>query len=288
MRLLVVMQSSTEPVYQETTQVLKDAYRRIIEQKNLPVDVISYVGNAEETHLEGDTLYIKCDNKLSVDKHRELYRYIVEHPEYDWVLKTNVSTVANLELICKLMERNYIWSTNLYCASIMWDARCSGTIDYRGTSMVYSNFPIGFFHLAHHDLWKDIYEAYDEVVYPVLENCRKQEPDYEPNDDVLMGPLLIATGHNVVEVFNGIKLPTDELENFSLMINDVDHIFSSMCIRCKLVVEDTYKVKGNPVSTLRAIYEPRIIRLFAKIYEGHNTTEEDIMHCATNIGYRYL
>ena len=106
MRLLVVMQSSTEPVYQETTQVLKDAYRRIIEQKNLPVDVISYIGDADETHLEGDTLYIKCDNKLSVDKHRELYRYIVEHPEYDWVLKTNVSTVANLELICKLMERN--------------------------------------------------------------------------------------------------------------------------------------------------------------------------------------
>lgn len=288
MRLLVVMQSSTEPVYQETTRVLKDAYRRIIEQKNLPVDVISYVGNAEETHLDGDTLYIKCDNKLSIDKHRELYKYIVEHPEYDWVLKTNVSTVVNLELLCKLAERNYIWSTNLYCASIMWDARCSGTIDYRGTSMVYSNFPIGFFHLAHHDLWKDIYEAYDEVVYPVLENCRKQEPDYEPNDDVVMGPLLLVTNHNVVEFINGIKLPTDELEPFSWMINDVDNIFSSLCIRCKLVVPDTYKVPGNPISDVRAIYEPRLLRLFAKIYEGHITTEEDIIKCATNIGYRYL
>ena len=288
MKILLVMQSSVEPTYVETTKVLKKAYNDIITKKNLPVDVISYVGDAEETHLDGDTLYIKCDNKLSVDKHRELYKYIVEHPEYDWIIKTNVSTVVNLELIYKMAERGYIWSTNLYAASIMWDAHVTGTIEYKGSPMMYSNFPIGFFHLAHRELWKDIYDAYDEVVGAVLENCHKDNPGFEPNDDVLLGPLLIATGHNIVEVINGIKLPTDELEWFSLMINDVDHIFSSMCIRCKMVVEDTYKENKNPISNIRAIYEPRILRLFAKIYEGHDTTEEDIIWCATNLGYRYL
>ena len=169
----------------------------------------------------------------------------------------------------------------------MWDAHYNDTLTYRGEKIIYSNFPIGFFHLAHHDLWQDIYNVYDEVTDEIMKNVNAKDLP-EPNDDVVMGPLLLVTNHNVVEFINGIKLPTDELEPFSWMINDVDNIFSSLCIRCKLVVPDTYKVPGNPISDVRAIYEPRLLRLFAKIYEGHITTEEDIIKCATNIGYRYL
>ncbi len=278
------MQSSVEPLYVTTTRLLKELYHQVCTKKNLPVDVISYVGDADETKVEGDTIYIKCDNKLSIDKHRVVYKYIYDHPEYDVIIKTNVSTVLNLELLCKYVASVDYYSHNFYGTCTMWDSRCAGTLIYMDKQCMYSNFPVGFFHMAKYDIWKELYEAYDDVTDQIKTNIKLQEDDndwpsypgdkekgiIDVNDDLVMGALLVAVNRRCIELVNYIKLSPDDVDNYVENRNNFDSIFGTACIRCKLAV------KPGEGYAMREYWEPKLIYLAAKLYEGHDTNIEDL------------
>ena len=290
--MLVILQSSVEPIYIECTRLLKDLYHQVCFKKNLPVDVISYVGDAEETCFDGDTLYIKCDNKLSIDKHRVVYKYIYDHPEYDVIIKTNVSTVLNLELLCKYVMSTDYYTHNFYCAATMWDVRCNGQVTYNSKTYTYSNFPIGFFHMAHYDIWKEIYEAYDDVSTQVMNNLRNQIDNGEVewsgypndsnnsidiNDDLMMGAFLAAIDRRIMELVNYIKIPPLEYDPWPEDRNILDSVFGTACIRCKMAVDSPENY------SIREIYEPRMLYLAAKLYEGHITTIQDELEFFQNL-----
>lgn len=296
MKILVVLQSSVEPLYQTCTQILKDTYKEVCVKKKLPVDVISYVGDAEETHFDGDTLYIACDNKLSIDKHRELYKYIYEHPEYDVIIKTNVSTVLNLELLCKFISSQYFFQDGFYSCVGGTYKDFHGDFDYQGKNINYIGcFPIGFFYMAPYKIWKDIYKAYDEVVNNVKMNFENQYTSNEKNafvlrkkknqnyifdvhDDIMLEPLLRTIGIQCIYGLNYIKLSDDEsdfnVQNLNHFFNE-SSIYSSVCVRCKL------SLSSQDMMKIRNIYEPKILHIFTKIYKDHNITindEKDFMY----------
>lgn len=284
MRILIVMQSSVEKLYQDATNLLKDMYREIIDRKHLPIDVISYIGNSPQTYLGGDTLYIACNNRNSIDKHRQLYKYIYDHKEYDVIIKTNVSTVLNLELICKYVTTSDFHRGDMHCAGVMWDNRVEGMIIVDGEPINYGNFPIGFFHMADRVVWDDIYEAYDHVTKIVIDdiqhNIYKDElPNkHDVNDDMIMGALLVATRHTTLQMVNFITMAPPEMEWCVQSNYGMDTFFSSMCTRCKLVTDslnNTY---------MREIYEPFIMRLVWMLYSNHNTTFEDLHRTIIGMG----
>lgn len=288
MRVLVVLQSSVEPFYQKCTQVLKDEYANTIKNKNLPVDVISYVGGAEETHLDGDTLYIACDNKLSIDKHREVYKYIYEHPEYDVIVKTNVSTIVNLELICKYISTSDFYSNNMYSCAIMWDKYLIGSISKGDKEIRVGNFPVGFFHMAHYNLWKDIYLVYDEVVNKTA--AINNGVNNDVNDDIMMGALLLYTGHEVVEIANYIKVSIDEFDEWiAKHPNDdgsTNNIFSTFCVRCKMICAPRLPFKH--FEHLREHYEPFMLHFIAKLYNEHKANNSDMYNFMATLYYKFL
>jgi hypothetical protein len=277
-----------EPFYQKCTQILKDEYANTIKNKHLPVDVISYVGDAAETHLDGDTLYIACDNKLSIDKHREVYKYIYEHPEYDVIVKTNVSTVLNLELICKYISTPDFYSHNMYACAVMWDDHLGGKLKKGNKEITVGNFPIGFFHMADYKIWEDIYLSYDEVLQSVLETHNMKTQDI--NDDLMMGALLLYTGHNVVEIANYIKVSIDVFDAWvSKHPNDdgsTNNIFSSFCVRCKMICLP--KALHEQSDYLRKHYEPFMLHFIAKLYNEHRTHNGDMYNFITSLCYRHL
>lgn len=297
MKILIVLQSSVEPLYQQETQLLKNIYNQIIQEKNLPIDVISYVGNAPYTHMIEDTLYIKCDNKYSIDKHRQLYKYIYEHPEYDIIIKTNVSTVLNLELICNYVNSVDFYPENLYTCASMWDDRCTGEMVKDGKTYKYGNFPIGFLHMGHRKIWEDIYEVYDEVIEKIIKDIHtKIENDtftwssfpgdettglIDVNDDLAMGPLLLYTGHNVLEIVNFIKVSDDEYDKFVLKHpeDNPNNVFSTICARCKLACDDF---------SFRERYELMVMQLIAKLYSSHETTQGDMKQFFGTMRYKFL
>lgn len=273
MRILVVMQSSTEKLYQDAAELLKKMYNEVIERKSLPVDVISYVGDSQETYLDGDTLYIACDNKLSIEKHRQLYKYIYDHKEYDVIIKTNVSTVLNLELICKLVVSMDFYKNNMYCASIMWDNCCSGTVMVGNEPKRYGNFPVGYFNMADRKIWEEMYEVYDSVVEEVIRDLKHNHPNKYPldvNDDCVTGALLVKTGHTTMQMSNFVLITAKEMEPFIESAYNMDTFFSSICTRCKLHTDSPNDIH------MRELYEPIIMRLVATAYFDHNTTFEDI------------
>lgn len=297
MKILIVLQSSVEPLYQKETQLLKDIYGNLIRKNNLPVDVISYVGDAEKTMLVDDTLYIKCDNKYSIEKHRQLYKYIHEHPEYDIIIKTNVSTVLNLDLICKYVCSVDFYSHNMYSCASMWDDRCTGIIVKDGKELNYGNFPIGFLHLAHRKVWEDIYNSYDVVIDKVISDIQSKIENntyiwegfpgdektgfIDVNDDLVMGALLLYTGHNTLQIANYIRVSHDEFDEYVLSHPDdnPDNVFSTICARCKLAYSDP---------KVREYYEPMVMQLIAILYGNHETSQGDIKQFLNTLKYRFL
>ena len=115
-KLLIAIQSSNQELYAKNTKVIKEIYRKMLETfdlSDITVDVISFTAG-DKTELIGDTLYTDCLDSDEYLKHRILCEYLLQHPEYDYIIKTNATTLVNLSYINTFIKESHIDKDTFY------------------------------------------------------------------------------------------------------------------------------------------------------------------------------
>lgn len=124
MKLLILLMSCNNPLYEAEEQACKDTFLK--EVKNTNIQYLFYKSTTPERPDQGidwntHTLWLNApDDRLGTAKKTEAALEMTLPLEWDYVLKTNVSTYLNIERITKAIES---WpgreDTNIYGASFL-------------------------------------------------------------------------------------------------------------------------------------------------------------------------
>jgi len=200
-KVLIAIQSSNQELYKANTEALKDMYRRMKETFELDVidvDVISFTAG-EKTELVGDVLYTECLDSDIYLKHRIfMSEYLLKHPEYDVIIKTNATTLINLSYVNEFLRGSLFDTDKFYGSYIFWQWD-SGYL-----------YVSGNFIMASGDLFRNTLcdlEKYDKVHDWFLENYPTVFVEPKEGDDMWKGvPDDTIWGGILNQYYKNIKL----------------------------------------------------------------------------------
>ena len=143
------IQSSNQELFKTNTNILKDYYRKVIKDNNLDIDLYSFTCDEKSPSVYevGDTIYTTCSDRDVYNKYYQLFKYINDCCNYEWILITNNSTLVNLPHLFYCFSS---FGKNLYYCT-HWFIDCYPTID---------GVPGGNFKLMSLDTLKKIYKVY--------------------------------------------------------------------------------------------------------------------------------
>ncbi len=119
-KVLVLIQSSNQELYTNNTKVIKDIYVRMKDAfafLKCDFEILSYTAG-DKFEVIDDVLYIPCDDQNVYMKHRYLMQYLNDRTDWDFVIKTNATTIVNLSFINAIIENDYYRDTELLTNSL--------------------------------------------------------------------------------------------------------------------------------------------------------------------------
>lgn len=205
-KVLLAILSSNQELYKANTEALKDSYRRMLDTFNLnaiDVDVMSFVGS-EKTERIGDTLYAGCLDSDIYTKNRIFMEYLLQHPEYNIIIRTNATTLVNLSYLNALIKIGHPKKNTFYGISMMlFNA-------YRHP------FIPGMFYMATGEDFREKLcnlKRYDEIYEKLKPSLVKEFGTPSESDQIWRGvPDDIIWGEMLYD-YNGVELITPDFEN---------------------------------------------------------------------------
>lgn len=194
---------------------------------------------------------LDCPEDNYFVKDHMLLGWIRTQPDYDVIIKTNVSTILNLKLLDSFIHSDAFQHDRVYGSQLMWDRRFCGDN--------YGMFLVGYFLMASRKIWEDAYTVWEETFKDtmnkeVLENLTHGKMDI--HGDMLFGPVCSRNGY-MPTMLRGLSITPKEVEDWGNKW--YDQVASSVCIRCKLALPS-----GSPEA--RNTIEPTVLRILGEFY----------------------
>lgn len=289
-RILLAILSSNQNLYTRNTNSLKHMYKQIIDMYSMDIDVISYTasGISGIDGIQGDTLFVDCDDKDLNAKSIALGKYIGCHPEYDVVIKTNCSTVLNLPMLNFFVNSDNFHDDIVYGSSFIEGLpgvimEGDGVDEYIKDKMVYIR---GTFTMMDTKLFlntignEQIYTAtmqriasykWAPTIPPYGNDCENYFTGIP--DDMVWGVILYLKSINLA-VFEGLSFSNLQCENgIHIYSHDIDILDHAVF----------YEINTQSDYNIRANVEPMIIELVAKYFTTHHMTKENYLSMLSSI-----
>jgi len=114
MKILLAILSSNNELYQKTTKTILDAYDEMKRRFKLQCEFdIMTVLSGDKTERVEDVFYVNCDDSDVASKQLSITEYLNEHDEYDVIIRTNSTTVVNLNY-ADIIARNFLDEDVIY------------------------------------------------------------------------------------------------------------------------------------------------------------------------------
>lgn len=116
MKILLAILSSSNELYQKTTKTILDAYDEMKSRFKLQCEFdIMTVLSGDKTERVENVFYVNCDDSDVASKQLAITEYLNEHDEYDVIIRTNATTVVNLNyadvIARKFLDEDVIYTT---------------------------------------------------------------------------------------------------------------------------------------------------------------------------------
>lgn len=162
-KVLILVLISNQDVFLNNFKELRSHYTRMGVLYNIPVSVVGYMGGSDTTFHDTETgiLHLNCpDNDLGVKLLRAA-EYIKSNMEYDFIIKTNASTLVNLQLMYRIMTdpRTDWWK--IYHKSYIMDIEICRSEDDKFT--LYS-YPCGTYAMCSSNIFNRLFDDGAEAV----------------------------------------------------------------------------------------------------------------------------
>ena len=193
-------------------------------------EFLFYVGDAEYQHIKDDVLYCtaKDDINSTFDKTIEALQYVINNKNFDYLVRTNISTYINIPLLSEAIHqfnKDYIYANkfNTYLTS----AKYLHDVYPRGDAYIISHYKL-------QEALQYYSKEYFDIAKNVIDNC----------DDTLMGLLYIMSYNSKFytnKYFNYYKqLRYNFLPNYSNELTNDDFEMGINCIfsRLKTIPKD--------------------------------------------------
>lgn len=120
-KLIILILTANQDLFLNSYNELRNHYIQMGKRYNIPLSVIGYVGDSDTIFLDEETgiLHLDCpDNEIS-NKLIRAAQYIQSNMDYDFVVKTNTSTIINLRLMYLFMRDSRVDWNKIYCKSYL-------------------------------------------------------------------------------------------------------------------------------------------------------------------------
>lgn len=139
MKILLAILSSNNELYQKTTKTILDAYDEMKNRFKLQCefDIITVL-SGNKTERVGNIFYVNCNDSDVASKQLAITEYINEHEEYDVIIRTNATTVVNLNY-ADIIARKFLGDNIMYTTTWIWIEN-GGFNHPVGSFMMFSKF----------------------------------------------------------------------------------------------------------------------------------------------------
>lgn len=265
--ILILILLSNQQVFLENFKELRIHYQRISQRYNIPITVVGYMGDSNENRFDEETgiLHLSCHDKTIGRKLIMATEYIKANMNYDYVLKTNASTLVNLQLMSLLIKDQRIDWNRIYNKSALIEVQ----IGYDNTKWFIC--PCGTYAICSKDVFNTLFddnamEGLNEIRQYYIDSSINVWDDtwgwYDISEDSVTGWL--AKKHNIQ--FYSLYDDLVVLDNYrepdlkKVVEASLDDIATTPSIICKT---------GNWMDIeSRQHYEPAIIHLAGLLYES--------------------
>ena len=149
MKILLAILSSNNELYQKTTKTILDAYDEMKRRFKLQCEFdIMTVLNGDKTERVDDVFYVNCDDSDVASKQLAITEYLNEHDEYDAIIRTNATTVVNLNY-ADIIARKFLDEDVIYTTAWL-------TIDLTNHGNRVFHHPLGSFMMFSKSLFQNI------------------------------------------------------------------------------------------------------------------------------------
>jgi hypothetical protein len=274
-KILLMILSSNQELYQATSDVLLKGYKMWLEKIPMDIDIVRCTAG-EKTERIGNTLYMDCDDRDLYTKGRIIMEYIMDHPEYDIVINTNACTLVNLVFI-----NRFVNSDSFNSSQHINQFFGHSILTVTGGTWAFLN---GTFLMCTHDFFiKHIcdFEKYDKYNSEI----EKELQNYEWFRD----------RYNDKHIWSGVgndatwgKMVYDEYIDFAVLpsITTRNRLNTTLC-------KDTFNINLSPIYDQhfdipyddRLIVEPTTMGLAFMCMINHMMTDEEYNYIVDDISY---
>lgn len=187
MKILLAILSSNNELYQKTTKTILDAYNEMKNRFKLQCefDIITVLSGNKTERVE-NIFYVNCNDSDVASKQLAITEYINEHEEYDVIIRTNATTVVNLNY-ADIIARKFLNDDEIYTTSWVW-------IPDKGF-----NYPIGSFMMFNKSLFQkyfsnaQLYNACNDELTRIYKFTASNKLEYWKGvpDDLVLGYMLL-------------------------------------------------------------------------------------------------
>lgn len=122
-KILILILSCNNPDFLKLENTIRETYIKTFIPKFKNIQYYFYRGTTEETHIEGDVLYVKNADKFetTASKFHDAVLYLKQQGvEYDYLYRSNSSSYVNIPLLNKFVgyldNDENLYVGNIYCA----------------------------------------------------------------------------------------------------------------------------------------------------------------------------
>ena len=181
MKILVLIMGAVKQPATRNMETIRNSYIKLYNENkfNNEFEFLFYIGNSEKTYQENDILYCNAPDDIehTFDKTIAAFNYISKNKDFDFLIRTNISTYINIPLLDVVV--NNLNNDNIY----------ANQFNAYLTSIKYINdvYPRGDAYIISKNKLSEILNLYDKInfeeVKNVLDNC----------DDTLIGLLYLKS-----------------------------------------------------------------------------------------------
>lgn len=268
MKIGLFIQSSNQELFVKNTKILLDYYKRIISKKKYDIQVYSYTSNGMKNNdisIVGNEIFLPCNDGDVAAKTKLLMKVISEKfSDLDVIIKTNNSTVINIEQLYSFILSNEYNEDVVYCCEVVAD------------KTAWRENP-------NHAYYKSGFYAYPTGNFMLFskKNFDILYCDYDVSHDYLNGLYTFAKTNLSSGVNDWYGIPEDAIWGYIIHYRNLKYYVFNNTIRISNHVWWKSNVSNikNPFSYIavigkiildyhsRVIIEPTIIELICKFYE---------------------
>lgn len=199
-KILILAMSCNQDLFLQQEQNIKQLYAKdILNGKYENIDFWIYTGSKDEKYhinKKAHKLYVPCDDTLkgTYEKTYKTFNLLDKVGiEYDYILRTNLSSYVNVELLNRMINENELDPQHVYCGAIYCAKNATGPYEYCfygcGNALLLSKF------------WVDIIKTTHVNRYKTKNYVFNPDEPYYNIDDNTLGLVI-----NSYALFNGLDM----------------------------------------------------------------------------------